>query len=232
MSQAESVFEPAIYADATLAGLATLIPIPGVDWLFEKFFERRIPKTIARRRGRNLSPAIIQALRPTGPGCASSCLQLILASTVGLLKYLSRKLFYFLTVKQATDKVSYYWRQAFLFDYMLANGYLDQPETALIARQAMDRVLDTTPNSVLLPLAHYVVTHARQISRAIWKARRGKQDQAIEQQREEISQRWQKFREYFESLAIVYDQCYHDMKTKQQILTNITIPSSGGAEGQ
>lgn len=232
MAEPGTNFDPGIYADATLAGLSILIPIPLIDWLFEKFFERRIPQAIARRRGRTLSPEVTQALRPPQEGCAQSCLQMILAATVGLVKRLSRKLFYFLTIKEATDKVSYYWRQAFLIDYMLAKGHLDQPESAQTARLAMEQVMRTTSNSVLLPLAHYAVTHARQILRALWKARRGKADQEVEQRREEMEQRWRRFREYFESLAIVYDQCYHDFITKQQSLTNSTSPDSGIPGGQ
>jgi hypothetical protein len=232
MAEPRTTLDPGIYADATLAGLSVLIPIPLIDSLFEKFFERRIPPTIARRRNRPLSPAVLHELRPPQDGCIQSCFLLVLALTVGMIKRLSRKLFYFLTVKEATDKVSYYWRRAFLIDYALSNGHLDQPETAGVARQAMEQVMRTTSNSVLLPLAHYVVTHARQILRAMWKARRGKADQEVEQRREELNQRWRKLREYFESLAIVYDQCYHDLITKPQSLTGSAAPDPGASGGQ
>jgi hypothetical protein len=227
----KTAFEPSIYVDATLAGLSVLIPIPLIDWLFETFFERRIPFTIARRRNHKLSPEVISAFRPPQKGWVQSCLGLLLAATVGLIKSLSRKIFYFLTIKEATDKVSYHWRQAFLIDYMLLKGHLDQPETAQLARQAMDQVLKTTPNSVLIPLAHYVVTHARQILRALWKAWRGKADREVEQRREEIDARWHKFREYFQTLATLYDQCYHELKARPLALTDSSTSETGISGG-
>jgi len=45
-------FDWIIYADATFAGLALLLPIPFVDGLIEAYFRRRMPGDIARRRGR------------------------------------------------------------------------------------------------------------------------------------------------------------------------------------
>ena len=231
MTDPRTTFDPVIYADATLAGLSVLIPIPGIDWLLETFFERRIPFTIAHRRNYKLSPEVIIAFRPLPKGCLRGCLGLLLGATVGLIKSLSRKIFYFLTVKEATDKVSYHWRQAFLIDYMILNGHLDQPETARLARQAMEQILRTTPNSVLIPLAHYIVTHARQILRAIWKARRGKTDERVKQQREEIEARWRKFREYFQTLATLYDQCYHELKARPLALTDSSTSETGISGG-
>jgi hypothetical protein len=231
MTEPKTTFEPGIYADATLAGLSVLIPIPLIDWLFETFFERRILFTIARRRDYQLSPEVIGAFRPPQKSWLQSCLGLLLGATWGLIKRLSRKIFYFLTIKEATDKVSYHWRQAFLIDYMLLNGHLDQPESARLARQAMDQILETTPNSVLIPLAHYVVTHARQILRTLWKARRGKADQEVEQRREEIEARWRKFREYFQTLATLYDQCYHELKARPLALTDSSTSETGISGG-
>lgn len=231
MADPKTTFEPGIYADATLAGLSILIPIPFIDWLFETFFARRIPSTIARRRNHKLTPEVAGAFRPPPKGWLQGCLGLLLGATIGLIKRLSRKIFYFLTIKEATDKVSYYWRQAFLIDYMISNGHLDQPDSARLARQAMDQILETTPNSVLIPLAHYVVTHARQILRALWKVRRGKADQEVEQRREEIDARWRRFREYFQSLATLYEQCYQELKNRPLVLTDTTTSETGTSGG-
>ena len=51
-------FDWLVYADATFAGLAILIPFPFVDSLLEEYFRRRMARDIARRRGRTLSPAV------------------------------------------------------------------------------------------------------------------------------------------------------------------------------
>jgi hypothetical protein len=231
MTDPKTAFDPNIYADATLAGLSVLIPVPLIDWLFETFFERRIPFTIARRRNHKLTPDVIAAFREPPKSWLRSCLGLVLGLTIGLIKRISRKILYFLTIKEATDKVSFHWRQAFLIDYMILNGHLDQPESARLARLAMDQILRTTPNSVLIPLAHYVVTHARQILRAIWKARRGKVDQEVEQRREEIAARWRRFREYFQSLATLYEQCYQELKNRPPVLTDTSTSETGTSGG-
>ncbi|HMR66443.1 MAG TPA: hypothetical protein PKE64_20720, partial [Anaerolineae bacterium] len=50
-------FDWGVYADATMAGLAVLVPIPILDWLLEEIFRRRMPQAIARQRGQRLSSA-------------------------------------------------------------------------------------------------------------------------------------------------------------------------------
>jgi len=62
-------FDWAIYADATLAGLAILIPIPLLDLLFEWIFKRRMPQAIAKRNGRTLSPETIRQLNRSSFSC-------------------------------------------------------------------------------------------------------------------------------------------------------------------
>src|SRR5687767_4928057 len=94
-------FDWSRYADATLAGLSVLIPIPFVDDAFEAFFRKRIPGAVAQSRGRALSGevrAVLEEEDAVGSGCATLPARLV----IGLFKRLSRKLLYFLTVKQAT----------------------------------------------------------------------------------------------------------------------------------
>jgi hypothetical protein len=122
-------FEWSRYADATLAGLSVLIPVPFVDDAFEAFFRRRIPGAVARSRGRTLS-AEVRAVLDEEDGGRGGCAALPARLVVGLFKRLSRKLLYFLTVKQAADSLSHYWYRAFLLDHMLASGHLDSADSA------------------------------------------------------------------------------------------------------
>jgi hypothetical protein len=208
-------FDWPIYANATFAGLAILIPIPVVDWAFEEFFRRRIPGSVARRRGRPLAPIIISTLNKNDEGCGSTCLMLPVLGIFMLLKSISRKLLYFLTVKEATDKISYYWHQAFLIDYMLLLNHLDEPESAQIARLAMRQVLKTAATSPLLQLARQIVANTRHILRSLRKARRGAEDEMIAQQKLQMIRRWDDFADYFKALAADYLRAYEEVKIQQ-----------------
>src|SRR5918997_6943650 len=105
-SQSDTAFDWAIYADATFAGLSVLIPIPLLDWVFEQFFRRRMLPTIAQRQGRQLPPAVRAQLNRSSGSCLSTCLTAPLVATFWLLKSVSRKLLYFLTIKDATDQLA------------------------------------------------------------------------------------------------------------------------------
>jgi hypothetical protein len=50
MPQPPAAFDWEVYANATFAGLAVLIPIPLVDWVFEEVFRRRMPAAIITYR--------------------------------------------------------------------------------------------------------------------------------------------------------------------------------------
>ena len=74
-AKVETSFDWAMYADATYAGLSALIPVIGVDWLFEQYFKRRIPSAIAKGRGQKL-PLIVQYelnKNHNRAGCVQSC---------------------------------------------------------------------------------------------------------------------------------------------------------------
>ncbi len=135
--QPRTNFDWSVYADATLAGLSVLIPIPLLDTVFETFFRRRMPRSIARSHGRVLPANIQAALRLNLRSWFQTYLMLPLTLTIGLVRRLSRKLLYFLTIKEAADALSQYWHRAFLLDYMLAAGHLETVASAHVARQAM-----------------------------------------------------------------------------------------------
>jgi hypothetical protein len=215
-------FDWTMYADATLAGLATLIPLPFVDDLFESFFRRRMPAAIARSRGSALPPAAVAALRADRRrSLLQSCLLLPVTLTIGLLRRLSRKLLYFLTIKAASEKLSYYWHRAFLLDYMLAAGHAETEASIAAARQAMDEVLSNT-SSPLIQLASQVVAGMGHVWRSLRLARRGTEDAEIQGARAQMARRWNDFAGYFEDVAARYERRY------QQVLAERAHESSAG----
>src|SRR5688500_8730169 len=186
-------FDWSRYADATLAGLSVLIPIPFVDDVFEGFFRKRIPGAVAHSRGRTLSGEVRAVLEEDagGGGCATIPARLV----IGLFKRLSRKLLYFLTVKQATDRLSYYWYRAFLTDHMLASGHLQSPESARTARQAMEELLATTAGP-LPRLAQQMVAQMRNVWPALRRARQGEESDEVRQARNQLERRWNELSEH------------------------------------
>jgi len=220
MTDPQTEFDWAIYANATFAGLAVLIPIPIIDWLFEEFFRRRIPGAIARRRDYDLSPAVIGILNKyQSEGCLKSLLLLPVKVTIDLLKRISRKILYFLTIKEATDKVSHYWHQAFLVDYALLAHHLHDEETTVIARRAITEVLDTITTSPLRQLSQRVTTGSRHILRTLLqKVRRGTEDDMddmIEEKKSQMVEDWGNFAEYFQALAGQYERAYQARYAKR-----------------
>ena len=214
IAQPRTTFDWPIYADATFAGLAVLIPIPFIDWAFEQFFRRRMVPAIARRRGQELPPAVLRQLTITRQSCLVTCLALPAAATLGLIKRTSRKILYVLTIKDAAGQLSRYWQQAFLIDYMIGAGHLEAEASAQAARQAMDHVLQTS-RSPLIPLARHVINGAHHVLRTLWKARRGDEDEVIRQSQARMTQGWAEAEDYFKTLAAHYDQTYHQMIARQ-----------------
>jgi hypothetical protein len=197
-----------------MAGLANLIPIPGVDWFFEDYFRRQIPLTLAERQHKTLDRHVVGILnKPSSAGCLNSCLGLPIKLVVELIKRISRKIVYFLTIKEATDKISLYWQQAFLMNYMLAIGHLETVESALLAKEAMAKTIETTNTSPIIQLAQETIAGTKHIFRSLRRARGGTEDELIQEKKSYLAQQWSEFEEYFQSLAEQYTQTY---KTLQQ----------------
>jgi len=214
--QPHSKFEWRIYANATFAGLAVLIPIIGLDWAFEELFRRRMATSIAKYRQQQLADFAVTALNSSDTTCRESCLMLPLILTVGLIKKLSKKLLYFLTVKEATDKLSYYWHRAFLIDYMLLVGHLDTEESAKFARQAMDHLLENRVVSPLSQVAAQVISRSKHILRTLRRAQKGVEDEVIRQDKLIMLEHWGKFESYFQQLAQAYIEQYQKITTQQE----------------
>jgi hypothetical protein len=201
-------FDWPIYADATFAGLSVLIPVPFVDSVFEWYFSQRIPAAIARRRARRLQPEVVSELIRSERDWLATCLLLPFILIVQLVKRLSKKVLYFLTVKSATDRLSFYWHQAFLLDYALQQGHLDTPGAAYIARKALEEALRGARTSPLEKLAAQLVTGSRRIWRSLRRARRGQEDEVMARKRSIMARAWEDFAGYFQEVAVRYDATY------------------------
>jgi len=198
-------FEWSRYADATLAGLSVLIPVPFVDDAFEAYFRGRIPGAVARSRGRTLSDEVRAGLgQEAGKGGWAT---LPARLVIGVSKRLSRKLLYFLTVKQAADRLGYYWHRAFLVDHMLAAGHLESADSARVAHQAMEELLATTEGP-LPRLAREVVAQTRNVWPALRRARRGEEPDEVRETRNRLERRWSELAEHLRGVAARYDEAY------------------------
>lgn len=205
--QPDTSFEWPIYADGTLAGLSVLLPIPLLDWFLEEQFRRRMPASIARSRGQKLPAPVIRALNASDRGCLVSGLLFVLKLPLELLKRVSQKILYFLTIKAATDQVSYYWQRAFLLDYALRAGHLANAEAATRARRAMEQVLDAT-SSPLTALARQIIKSVRDLVPVLRRGRRGQDAQVLEQEQATMRQQWGAYEGMLRSLAAQYNQAY------------------------
>ena len=211
-------FDWLVYADATFAGLAVLIPIPFVDALLEEYFRRRMPRDIARRRGRTLSPSVLRIInRRRGDGCLAGCLMLPLELIIYVLRNIYRTVVYVLSVYDASEKLSHYWHRAFLLNYMIGRGHLDSTARAEIAAHALHRTLDSAQTSPMLNLAGELIEFARHRIRGLLRTfyrfvRRQEETAEVKRTRASIASQWAEFRDYLIDLAVRYEAMYETVQ--------------------
>ncbi|MCB0032613.1 MAG: hypothetical protein KDE51_01225 [Anaerolineales bacterium] len=216
MKHADTSFDWLIYADATFAGLAVLIPIPPLDLLMEAYFRRRILRTIAKRRKTKIPSDVMDIIHREG--CCSGCFTWPLTLIIVVLKRISRKILYFLTIKEASDMLSFYWHRAFLLDYMLAAGHLQNQNTAVVARQALDEILLSTTTSPLGKIAAEIVDNARHIWTTLRRIRRNnEEDEVVAESRSLMDEQWAEAAGYLEQLAAAYQTRFDTLRLDQQI---------------
>lgn len=222
-------FEWPIYVDATLAGLAILIPIPLLDLLFEWIFKRRMPQAIAKRNGRSLAPEIVSQLNRSQFSCMG-CLLWPVQLVWLLLKRTYRTILYFLTIKDATDNLSYYWHRAYLLDLMMKRGDLDNRTDAPLAAEALQQVLDSLTTSPLTQLAQQVVANVRHILRSSWRwLRRKQEDEMMANTRTKMANAWRDLSGYFDEVAVRYEQQLeqlHIARLQNSLVVNADTPET------
>ncbi len=169
-----SDFDWHIFADATCAGLAVLIPLPLVDLVFEALFRRRMPGAIARTRGRPLEPALRRQLGRGAdrPLSLEGCLSLVVKAMLYVLTRIWRKIIYILAVRDSVTAISRYWHRAFLIDHMLRAGHLEPAVDTELAVRVFRRTVQATDPGPLTGLARQTVASSRRVLRLLLEARR------------------------------------------------------------
>lgn len=209
----DTSFNWAVYADATFAGLAPLIPVPGVDWVMEEYFRRKTTWAIARYRSFPLDSLVSIELNTRRGNWLSTCLLLPVMVLWWVLKKISRKLLYFLAIKEAVDSLNYYWHRAFLIDYMMAAGHLNTLGSARLAHRAMDQILSTSVNSPLYSLAGQIIGGTSHIWRSLRRVRQtGEEDEMVQEQKSLMRRTWTQYEDYFVGLAAQYMTVYAALK--------------------
>lgn len=218
MIDPKTTFDPLIYVDGTLAGIAVLVPVPPLDWLLERIFRRRMLRDIAARHGRVVSPEVERVINREPRRSCWGCLWWPLTAVYSIFKRFSRKLLYFLTIKEASDQVSYYWHRAFLLNYMLTAGHLDTPEQAARARQAMQVVLEDTTTSPLYKFAAQWIYNVQQNWRITLRLFRSRNIQQYLKENEAVlKDNWNEAAGYLSALALRYNLLYEQYETEQKI---------------
>lgn len=222
-------FDWPLYVDATLAGLALLIPIPLLDVFFEWWFKRRIPGAVARYNGRQLDPYTKHYLNSEPFSCLLWPFSLVLL----FLKRLYRTILYFLTIKEASDKLSLYWHRAFLIDYMLRRGDLDSEKSAKVAALAMFDVLNQRTTSPLNSLARQIIGQMHHALRTIWHWRRRQQeDEELQSAKTEMANAWGRFSQYLEEVAADYAETFARFQAAQVADTIVMKPGVESLPGR
>jgi hypothetical protein len=163
-----------VFADATCAGLAVLIPVPIVDLMFEVTFRRRIPGTIANLRGASLAPEVRRRLGQavSGPLSVAGCMSLGAKAGWYVVKRIWRKIIYVLAVKDAVTALTEYWHRAFLIDHMVRAGHLDRGVNTDLAIGVFSRVVREIDPSPLRGAARQTVANVQHVVRLLVDARR------------------------------------------------------------
>jgi hypothetical protein len=170
----DTTYDWKIYADATCAGLSVLIPLPVIDIAFETIFRRRIPGSISKARGREVSPELRIELNRSVHGVLSwsGCLTMPFKVLRYVLRRLWRKIIYIFAVKDATTALTEYWHRAFLIDHMVRAGHLDRGADTDLAVRVFHHVLSEIDPSPLTGLARQTMDNARHVLRLLLRARR------------------------------------------------------------
>jgi len=185
-------FDWKVYADATCAGLSALIPLPGLDLLFETLFRRRMPAAIARCHRVELAPQARRELGLSGESLLSvrGCLMLPLVAIGWLIMRISRKIIYVLTIKQAAQQVSRYWHRAYLLDHLVRQGLLGANGAPEVVIEAFRQTMREADTDSLRGLARQVVGSVRHVSAVLLRARRGRAAEATHRQEALLGGRW------------------------------------------
>lgn len=157
--------EQLILTYAVLTGLTPLIPVPFVDDLARTYFRRRLVQALAEAHGQNFVPGDVQILADEkGSSCLLGCLG---TAFIYPLKFLFRKVFFFLEWKRAIDTASATYYHGFLLDYALQQNWIaphGRHDSATV-RAAIDDLIEQTDSSVINRAMRSAFAHSKGILR-------------------------------------------------------------------
>lgn len=229
--QTEFVWQ--VYADATLAGVAKLVPIPFVDLAIEEYFRRRMPGDIAGYNDMVLPTNVVATLnRRRSSNPIMGCLMLPFQVILYLFRDILRTVLYALTVADAAENLGYYWHRAYLLNYAMQQGHLTTKADAELAMNAIGRTLSEVTTSPVLQLAQQVVINwKRQLRmvRTYYRYARGQSDpQRLQEAKVTMSTAWGNYREYWEQVADTYDNAYESAVLYEQVKVGGNKALTGG----
>lgn len=223
MTDPRSSFRWSIYADATLAGLSLLLPLPFVDSSTEAFFRRRMVESIAQIHKQTLTDEAIRQLATLQQSKSSLWRAISLwpaKLTVNLAKRVSRKLIYAWTVHQSIDALTDYWRQAYLLDHLMHRLDLSSEATRTQAITALQQTLKENDGSPLVYLAQQLVLSPYHLWQAARNARRGIEDSKLGLIRSIMEKMWGNFSAYFGDLRGEFDRNFVAQATVSPLVTS------------
>jgi hypothetical protein len=145
---AASPNQSTIIKHAVLVGVTPLIPIPFVDDLARAYFQRRLIRSLAATHTLQLRP---EETRVLADRKGSGCLGCVAAIFLYPVKFLFRKIFFFLEFKRAIDSVSQTFYHGYLVDYAFEKKWCTPQGTKSPAevRIAIDQLLTEVNTSVV-----------------------------------------------------------------------------------
>ncbi len=220
-----------VYADATLAGAAKLIPIPFVDLIVEEYFRRRMPRDIAWYNGRVLPPHVMSQInRRRSSNPLLGCMLLPFRAVFYLFRDIFRTVLYALSVADAADNMGFYWHRAFLLNYAIGQGHLDNGATVQSAMSAIDRAIAEVTTNPIAQLAQQVVinwkTQLVRLRTYVRFARKNVETQRLTEAKETMATAWGNYREYWLQVAAHYDDAFESAELYRQVKLRSTRPSS------
>jgi len=145
MPRREIATSTLLIGHSILVGLTPLVPVPILDDRLRSYFERRLTREIAARRGITLDE---DDLRMVGEGPGQDFWAELRRGALLLpVRLLLRKVFLFLNVKRASDAASATYNRGYLLDVALAAQAHPPHRRAEELRAAIDGTLLDTPHS-------------------------------------------------------------------------------------
>lgn len=196
-------FEWRVYANATLAGLSELIPIPLVDLAFSRWFQQRIVTSIAKHRGYDLpNESVVMINQSRGCGCFG----LLVTLPFELIKRIFRTVAYVFTIHAAAKSLSENWQRAFLLDHSMRRGHLDNWKEAQMTNKAIHETLKSQSVDPFLHLAREVIAQSKHTLRSMFLASREHvEDETVTAAKSRLNQGWAGIQNDLVTLAKQYD---------------------------